>query len=144
MLLLCYSLMRHKNPLEIFPDGHPPPGKLGKLTPPPPLWKIWYPPWRWYGYFLEPHNQLFIPFHILWLTIWSQRLEFNFILKLFSLFYLYYWMKNSQKICHENTFRRKKSNFASPIFLQATVKIVNESYQKPIPLDFESLKFHNL
>lgn len=36
---------------------------------------------------------------------------------MFSLFYLYCWMKKSQKICQpENTFWRKKSNFASPIF----------------------------
>lgn len=39
-------------------------------------------------------NQLFIPFHILWPKIWSRCLEFNFVLKLLSLFYLYYWMKN--------------------------------------------------
>ena len=33
LFFLFYSLMRHKNPLEIFPYGHPPsPGKLGKLT----------------------------------------------------------------------------------------------------------------
>ena len=38
MFFLCYSLTRHKNPLEIFPCGDPPvpTGKLGKLTPPPP------------------------------------------------------------------------------------------------------------
>ena len=28
--------MRHKNPLEIFPDGHPPPpGEIRQIDPPP-------------------------------------------------------------------------------------------------------------
>ena len=37
MFFLCYSLMCHKNPLEIFPYGARPlpTGKFGKLTPVP-------------------------------------------------------------------------------------------------------------
>ena len=37
LFFLCYSLMCHENPLEIFPYGAPPfaLGKLDKLTPVP-------------------------------------------------------------------------------------------------------------
>ena len=60
-----------------------------------------------------------------YLVFFDPRFEVNALKlilfkKLFSLFYLYYWMKNSQKICQqENTFWRKKSNFASPIFFSS-------------------------
>ena len=73
VFFLCYSLTRHKNPLEIFPYGDPPvpTGKLGKLTP---LSHGKSDPFRGegYGYFLEPHKPNLILF-FLWAMHFRKR-----------------------------------------------------------------------